>query len=232
MKKPVLFASFFEKRRSVEHLIEESRADGDYFLFLTFAAFITTLGLLLDNPVVIVGAMLVAPLLYPILALGMGVVTASREAIGRSLKNLGKSILLVVIVSAVTAFLINQDSVGEQLTLVSSPNFLFFLIAFFSGIVAAFSWAKQHVSETLPGVAITVSILPPLSAIGIAMTLGVRDIFSGSALLFLINFLGIVLASVVIFSLFGFSYLGRFQDEKIEEEVKEENSNKIKTPKA
>jgi uncharacterized hydrophobic protein (TIGR00271 family) len=225
MAKPILFTSFFEQRKSVEHLVEESRADGDYYLFLTFGAFITTLGLLINNPVVIVGAMLVAPILFPILALGMGVVTASREAISRSVRNLAKSIILVVIVSALTAFLINQTEVTEQLVLVSSPNFLFFLIAFFSGVVAAYSWAKQNVSATLPGVAITVSLLPPISAVGIAMTLGMRDVFSGSLMLFFINLLGIALASIVVFSLFGFSALGRFQDEKIEEEIKEEGHN-------
>lgn len=230
MAKPILFTSFFEQRKSVEHLVEESRADGDYYLFLTFGAFITTLGLLINNPVVIVGAMLVAPILFPILALGMGVVTASKEAISRSIRNLAKSIVLIVIVSALTAFLINQTEVTEQLVLVSTPNFLFFLIAFFSGVVAAFSWVKQNVSATLPGVAITVSLLPPISAVGIAMTLGMRDVFSGSLMLFLINLLGIALASVVVFSLFGFSSLGRYQDEKIEEELKEvdeQNHNKL-----
>lgn len=227
MAKPILFTSFFDQRKSVEHLVEESHADGDYYLFLTFGAFITTLGLLINNPVVIVGAMLVAPILFPILALGMGVVTASREAISRSVRNLAKSIILVIIVSALTAFLINQTEVTEQLILVSSPNFLFFLIAFFSGVVAAYSWAKQNVSSSLPGVAITVSLLPPISAVGIAMTLGMRDVFSGSLMLFFINLLGIALASIVVFSLFGFSALGRFQDEKIEEEIKEDEHGSV-----
>lgn len=218
MAEPILFSNFFEKRKSIENLVEESRADGDYFLFLIFAAFITTLGLLIDNPIVIVGAMLVAPILFPLLALGMGIVTTSQEAIVRSLKNIFKSIVIIVIVSLLTAFIINKRDIGSQLLLSSTPNFIFFLIAFFSGVVASFSWVKQNVEQTLPGVAVTVTLLPPLSALGVSITFLNQEMFSGSLLLFVINLLGIVLASVVMFSLFGFSSLSKLQDKKIEEE--------------
>lgn len=219
MAKPVLITNFFQQRKTVDSLIEGSRADEDYFLFFVFAVFITTLGILIDNTIVVVGGMLVAPILFPILALGMGVVTASREAIMRSSKNLAKSVFIALVISSATAFLINGGEVTELMMMTSNVSFIAFIIAFFSGVVAAYSWAKENVSETLPGIAITVSLVPPLSTIGIALTLFSREIFSGAILLFLINIMGIVLGSVIVFSLFGFSSQAKWQAKKIREEA-------------
>jgi len=221
MEKPVFSSSFFQQKKTIELLIKESRADGDFYLFLSFSSFIATLGLLLNNPIVIVGAMLVAPILVPILALGMGIVTASKGALRRSIIILIKSIVTVVLISFVTAFLLNQRETTEQLFLASKVNFIFFLVAFFSGIVASFSWIKQNVSLSLPGVAITVSLIPPLASVGIALSMFSREIFSGSLLLFLINLLGIVVASTVMFSLFGFARMQEVEDKEIEKEEKE-----------
>jgi len=220
--KSVLGASFFDKKKTIETLIEESRANSTFYLYLSFGAFISALGLLLDNPIVIVGAMLIAPILFPILSLGMGIVTSSRGAIHRSINNLIKSSLITIGIGFVTSFLINQPEITHQLVLVSTPNFLFFLVAFFSGIIAAFSWVKQDTSDTLPGIAITVSLVPPLSAIGVAISLLSRDVLAGSLMLFIMNLIGIVLASILVFSLFGFSGLQKLQDKKIHEEEIEE----------
>jgi uncharacterized hydrophobic protein (TIGR00271 family) len=222
MNKSVFWTSVFDKKKTIDILLSESKADADFYLFLSFASFITTLGLLLNNAIVIVGAMLIAPILFPILSLGMGIVTSSRDAIKRALKILLKSAFVVLFISIVTAFIINQNEVTDQIMLASTPNFLFFLVAFFSGIIASFSWAKQDPQKTLPGVAVTVSLIPPLSAVGVAISFFSRDVFSGSLLLFVINLLGIVLASMVVFSLFGFSRLQKWQDQKIKEEEQQE----------
>lgn len=222
MAKSVFNAGIFERRKTIATLIEESRADADFYLFLAFAAFITTLGLHLNNAVVIIGAMLVAPILFPILSLGMGIVTSSADAITRSLRILAKSLIGVIIISFVTSFLINESGITDQMLLASNPNFLFFLAAFLSGIVASFSWTKQEVNQTLPGVAVTVSLIPPLATVGVALSVASRDLFAGSMLLFIINLLGVVLASILIFSLFGFASLQGWQEQKIKEEKKKE----------
>lgn len=217
--KRLFFTNLFEKQKTIETLVEESRADADFYLFLVFSGFITTLGLLLDNPVVVIGAMLVAPILFPILSLGMGVVTKSVDAVRDSLVTLVKSALTVVSVSFFTSFLIDISSLTDQLRLLLSPNLVYFFVAFFSGIVAAFSWVRQKHNQSLPGVAITVSLVPPLSAIGVALAMQSADIFLGSALLFVFNLSGIVLASIITFALFDFSgtHLQQFQERKIAE---------------
>jgi len=218
MIKSVFSTSFFEQKKTIETLIDESRADYDFYLFLFVASLITTLGLLMGNSVVVIGGMLVAPLLSPILSLGMGVATSSQEAIKRAFVIIGKSVLVVFIVSLLTAFLLNNEGITKEVEMASTPHFAFFLIAFFSGIVAAYAWVKNNINASLPGVAIAVSLIPPLCSVGIGLSLASGDIISGSLLLFIMNLLGIVLAAIVTFSLFGFSNLQRVEEKKIKEE--------------
>jgi len=215
----VFFSGLFQKKRTTEKLVEDSRADADFFVFLSAAIVITTLGLLINNPIVIVGAMLVAPILFPILALGMGVVTSSWGAIRRAGTTILKSVAVSVGISTLVAFLLRPDAFTEQLNLLVEPDlFVFFLTSFSAGIVASYSWAKQDTTFSLPGVAITVSLVPPLAAIGISLALLSSELLAGAVLLFIVNLLGIVLASVVIFSLFGYAEARNWQEQEIAEE--------------
>lgn len=219
--KPVFYTNLFAQRKTIETLIKESRTDNDFYLFLFFGIFVTTLGLHLNNAVVVIGAMLIAPMLFPILALGMGVVTSNRESIVRSLKNLSKSVILGVILSSITSFFFSDADVTELMSSASDPNALYLLVAFLSGIIASYAWAKQTLSSTLPGIAITVSLVPPLSVIGISIAQFSRDLFTGSLLLFLMNLVGIVIASIIVFSLYGFSRMRHFEEQEIKKETLE-----------
>ncbi len=220
MNNTAFLSRIFEQKRTTEKLIEESQADTDFYLLLSSSVFITTLGLLINNPIVVIGAMLVAPILFPILALGLGVVTSSGEAIRRAISILGRSIGVGVAISFVTAFLIRTNGFTEQLELLVNPDlFIFFLISFAAGIVATFSWVDQKTALSFPGVAITVSLVPPLSAIGTALALLSTELFVGALLLFFVNLLGVVLASIMVFSFFGFSQVRAWQDERIREEA-------------
>lgn len=216
--KPVFITHFFEQKRTIETLLEESRADGPFYLMLGTSAFITTLGLLLGNTIVVIGGMLVAPLLFPVLALGMGITTSSSQAISRSLGIVWKSIVVVMGISFLTAFILNANSRTEAIKLAADPNLFYFLTAFASGVIAAFTWVKEKMSSSLPGVAVTVALVPPLAVAGIAIAFFSRTLFTGSITLFLVNLLGIVTASAIIFSLFGFSRLQHLQEKEIEEE--------------
>lgn len=211
----------FQQKRAAERLVEESRADDDFYLFLCASVFITTIGLEISSPIVIIGAMLVAPMLYPILALGLAIVTASKHAIERALIIIGKSAVISIGIALVTSFLIDVNKTGltEQLDLlIEPPLFLFFLISLAAGVVASFSWVTQNTTMSLPGIAITVSLVPPIAAVGVALTMLSQPLFVGSLMLFLINLLGIVMSSVVVFSLFGFQRTRVWQDERIRKE--------------
>lgn len=179
----------------------------------------------MNNAIVVVGAMLVAPILFPILALGLGVVTASSDAISRALRIIGHSVAIGAGVAFVTAFLINASGFTEQLELLTEPNLLlYFLISFAAGIVASFSWVREDTALSFPGVAITVSLVPPLAAIGVSLAFLSMDLLIGAISLFAINLMGVVLASTVVFSLFGFSRVRAYQDKKIQEEEDKEDA--------
>ena len=219
MVQPVLFANLFERERSLDDLIEESKADADFHLYLSISAIITTFGLLADNGVVVIGGMLVAPILYPLLAFSMAIATSSRQAIRRAIRVLGRSIAIAVVISFVTAFLFHDGEITAEVLMRTEPDLISFLIAFFAGIAAAFGWVKRRsVSSTLAGIAVSVSLIPPLATFGIGLAAWSKDIISGSITLFFINLLGIVLAGIIIFALFGFSNLQQEEEKKIEDE--------------
>ena len=139
---------------------------------------------------------------------------------------LNKRSILPTLVNLGSSFILNNKEATDQILLASTPDLIFFLVAFASGIIAAYTWVKENISGTLPGIAVAVSLIPPLAAIGISVSLFSKEVFTGSITLFLINFLGIVLASTIIFSLFGFSGLQKIQEKKIYEERQEEKVRK------
>jgi len=217
MLKSVFVTSYVDQEETLKSLLKESRERADFFLMIALAAFITTAGLLLDSVVVIIGGMLVAPILFPFLGLSMGIVTSSRLAISRSLKTALRAVGLTFLVSTATAFLLSAES---SLNLVSAnqPSLIFFLVSLVAGLAVSFSWVRQELSATLPGVAVAVAVLPPLCAVGIGLVMFDGSIMAGSLTLFLINLLGIVLGAMFIFSLFGFSNLQKEEEDRIKEE--------------
>lgn len=226
MARAVFTSNVFEQKKTLEELIEESKADGGFYLLLVVSSVITTLGLLIDNQIVVIGGMLVAPLLHPILFLSMAITTSSKEGISRALKTIGKSILLVFAISLLTAFLFHADYVTGEILDRTSPNLPLFLVAFFAGVAGAFGWARHELSATIAGIAVSVSLIPPLATVGVGVALLSRSVIAGSLTLFLINLFGIVLAGIVVFLLYGFSQLQKeeediIREEKAEEEIRE-----------
>ncbi len=231
MAQSVFFSNFLEQKKTVETLTKESRADIDFYIFLAGSGIITTLGLLINSAVVVIGGMLVAPLLFPIMSLGMGIVTSSKEAISRSISTIGKSVLLVFVISFSIAFLMNAQTSTPVIELASTASLEHFIIAFISGIVAAFAWVRQNTNASLPGIAVSVSLIPPLSSFAIGVSLLDKGIASGSLMLFIINLIGIAIAGLLVFSLFGFSNMQKVQEHVIREEKKENGKakrNKVK----
>jgi len=223
----VFVTSFLDQKKTLQELLEESRDRADFYILLMLATFIATLGLLSNNVAVIIGGMLIAPILFPILGLAMGIVTSSGLAIGRSFKILIRSVGLVLGFSIITAFLFGAPTdVGEQILLRIEPDLNLFLIAFAAGLAVSYSWVKQNLSAALPGIAVAVALVPPLATVGIGLALWDRLIIAGALNLFLVNIIATVLGSVIIFSLFGFSRLQKEEEQKIIEEEFESHIHK------
>jgi uncharacterized hydrophobic protein (TIGR00271 family) len=185
-----------------------ARADIDFYVLIILSAGIAYLGLLLNSSAVIIGAMLIAPLMSPILSMAHGIVMGN----GRMTKSAGNSTLNGVIMAISVAFFLSLslfalgaplDPTDEILSR-TSPNILDLLVALLSGAAAAYAVSRSQLAAALPGVAIAAALVPPLCVIGYGLGTGQFDIAVGSSLLFITNLAAIVVAAAAIFLLLGF----------------------------
>src|SRR5512136_315662 len=174
-------------------------------VLLLLATIIATMGILGDSTATVIGAMIIAPLMTPIMATAAALVT------GRA----GRSLLLVVVgvigvIGASWLFgtlytgVISFDSNSQILGRVS-PRVIDLIAALASGAAGAFCMAREDISDSLPGVAISISLVPPLCVVGISLQAGQWNAAGGAFLLFLTNFLSILLAGGGVLALLGLS---------------------------
>ncbi|MDA2922917.1 TIGR00341 family protein [Patescibacteria group bacterium AH-259-L07] len=199
---------------------------------LVLSSVIVTFGLLLNNIAVIIGGMLVTPILFPILSLSMGVVVGDRKLMKRGGIVIARSAGVVVIISALISLMFISKEITPEIVSRVSSNLAYFLIALFSGAAAAYALSRPSESEVLPGVAITVALIPPLSVLGIAISLFQWEMIVGSLGLFFFNLIGITFSALVVFSILQFHEIKDVIEKKIKAEervIKAEQKEKEKS---
>ncbi len=181
----------------------------DYFVMIGLSAIIATYGLLQDSSAVIIGAMLVAPLFTPILALSLALVQADirllRLAVEATLKGIALAIGVAVFLTALSPL----RGVTSEIAARSQPNLFDLAVALASGAAGAYAVARKDVATALPGVAIAAALVPPLGTIGVGLALGEITVARGGTLLFSTNLIAIVLAGTITLLLLGFRPEGR-----------------------
>ncbi len=220
----ILTLTVDDRKKAIDRLLEESAPNAGFFLQLALATAIVVPGLLVDNAAVIIGGMLVAPLLSPILSLALGVALADFHLMRRAATTIGLSVLLVVGAAVAMSLFHNGRYLNTEILSRAEVSLAYLIIAIASGAAATFAFARPNLSAALPGVAVAVALLPPLSAGGVALSLGALDVFIGTLSLFAVNLLGIVLAALVLFSLFGFYPARKEAEIKLKEEEKANGS--------
>jgi len=181
-----------------------ARPDADYFVMIGLAAGIAALGLLLNSPAVIIGAMLVAPLMAAIVGLGMGVVMGDLPLLRLAASATLRGMVLAVGVGIVAGFLALDSTPTAEILGRTRPTLLDLGVALVSGAAGAYALCREDVSASLPGVAIAAALVPPLATVGIGLAWGNISVSGGALLLFLTNLIAISAASTVIFLMFGF----------------------------
>jgi uncharacterized hydrophobic protein (TIGR00271 family) len=221
-----------EKNDAIKELINNSSPRHGFFLMIGLAVIMTTMGIILDNIIIIIGGMLVAPLLYPILGMALGVIIFDLKATLRSMVTIIKSAILAISLAIIISFIFFQNCQNLNLIKFINPTIYleYFIIAFVAGLAASVALMKPNVNESIPGVAISVALIPPLSILGIGIALMQNYIILPAINIFLINILGITIASALTFSTMKLSnYKKKIQqavqnDEKIIQKIeKEEN---------
>lgn len=217
-----VFSNFTEKDKdnAVERLISGSTPSQDFFLMVVLSILTATFGLLLNSSAVIIGSMLIAPILNPILSLSLGVIMSDYKVISRSFWTLTKSVLLSITAANIAALLFSTQfaSITPEIASRAQPSLTYVVIAIIAGLAASFALVKPQLSETLPGIAISVALIPPLATTGIGIAKLDWNLVSGSFLLFLVNAIGIVFASMITFSLMDFHAKRRAADKTISKE--------------
>ncbi len=188
-----------------------------FWVMMVLATGIASFAVIQDSTAVVIGAMLVAPLMTPI----MGVAAA---AVNGWASRLARSILLVVVAAAAAVFVawliaswlpsVGNIDINSQITSRVEPALLDFCIAVFAGAAGAYATVDPRVSSSLSGVAIAVALVPPLSVVGITLEQGAYQWAFGALLLFLTNVVSIVLAAVTVFVLMGFAALPPDEDQR------------------
>jgi uncharacterized hydrophobic protein (TIGR00271 family) len=177
----------------------ESSANWDFdFVFLIFlATLIAALGLVLDSPPVVIGAMLVAPIMTPMLGLGLSVVQGNRRLANRCLSTIGRGFVVAMLTGCAAGLLrvLFTTGVTEQMSSRGAPGALDLAVAFVSGVVAAYAFGRPHLLSVLPGIAIATSLVPPIATVGLALSVLELNVAFGATLLFLSNATAIVLGS-------------------------------------
>jgi len=204
-----------ETRRSEVRgqLSEASHPDFDFFLLVLLSSIIATLGLLVNSPAVIIGAMLVAPLMSPIIGLGLASIRGddvlARNALASLLRGAALGVLISFLVTWVNTFMpfvdLQANNLPMEVMARTQPSPLDLAIALAGGLAAAFALAMPDISAALPGVAIATALMPPLSTIGIGLAFQRWDVAAGSLLLFVTNAITIAFASMLVFFVLGFT---------------------------
>jgi len=210
-----------QRRIIIADVQDDSKANFDYFILVALSSSIATLGLLSDSPAVIIGAMVVAPLMSPILGIGLATTTGEKKLLKDALLTLLFGALLSIAVSVLLTwvndelpFISLHQIPGEVMSRTrSSPVDLTIAIA--GGLAAAYAITRPKLSAALPGVAIATALMPPICTIGVGLALQNWQVASGSGLLFITNAVAIAFASGLVFLARGFSKEHRFGDAKV-----------------
>lgn len=179
----------------VERVQDASQWNFDFIALICLSTAIATLGLMLDSVAVVIGAMLVAPLMTPLIGCGLAVVQGN----GFLMRSASKSVLLGFFVALFIALLmgviIPHAGITDQMLARGKPNALDLAVALISGIAAAYATARPNLLGALPGVAIAAALVPPIATAGVALSHGDVITFIGAVTLFFTNIIAIVLGA-------------------------------------
>ena len=191
--------------------LEEAATPGfDFFLLVVLSCAIATFGLITDSAAVIIGAMLVAPLMSPILGVSLASVAGEEKMFQKSLVALGEGALLAITLSAFigwSAIHLPLDVLLElpgEIVARTHPTPFDLGVALAGGAAAAYALAQPRISAALPGVAIATALMPPLCTVGIGLSIGDTSVSFGALLLFLTNLTAITFAGILVFFFVGF----------------------------
>ena len=187
----------------IKTVIEEigygSEPKVSFYAMLATASLIASIGLIANSASVIIGAMVVSPLMTPIIGIALALVLGDPALLGRALRAEAWGVLLAISIAALLGMFPLALQVTPEMLSRTEPNLLDLLVAVLSGFAGTYALIDARLSPALPGVAIATAIVPPLANSGLCLAMGAYRGAYGSFLLFFANFLAILLVSAATF---------------------------------
>ena len=190
-------------------LKDNARIRPDYIVLMVLSSLVAGLGLFLNSAAVIIGAMVLAPLMAPMISLSMGVLRNDTMLMRDSALCIGVGVVLALLASALVALVVPMQQMTPEIAARLQPSLLDLGVAIGSGIAGAYAHARESVMKSLPGVAIAVALVPPLCVAGIGLGWMDWQVIGGAMLLFITNLVGITLAGLLTFMVLGYAPVRR-----------------------
>ena len=186
-------------------LRDDAKISSTFIVLMLLSTALATFGLYLNSAAVIIGAMLLAPLMSPIVSISMGLLRWEKALFYDSAKKIVLGISIALFVSTLIAMMFPQKLITEEMLGRVNPTLLDLAVAILSGMAAAYSKSFKEVMQSLAGVAIAVALVPPLAVAGVGLGQGDLWFFLQAFLLFFTNLVGIVLSAAFTFRVLGYS---------------------------
>ncbi len=186
-----------------------------FIVLLAGSVVIAALGILSDSPAVIIGAMLIAPLMIPVLGIALAAVMAWGNRLTQTALQVAGATVGAIALAWLVAYFMPEsrfaDGLPGELLARTEPTHLDLFIALAAGGAGAYIHVRKEELSALPGVAIAVALVPPLAVVGVSLHYGLDTEAAGAFLLYITNLAGIVLAAMVVFLMTGFVPRSRLQ---------------------
>lgn len=208
-----------EKSKVLDNVKSNISFRGSNLWILACAIVVASVGLNVNSTAVIIGAMLISPLMGPIVGAGFGLGTYDFDLLKRSLKNLFIATIVSLVVSTIYFYLSPFKEAQPELLSRTSPNIYDILIAFFGGIVGAVAITRVEKGNPIPGVAIATALMPPLCTAGYGLATGSYKYFLGAMYLYGINCIFICISTFFIVKYLAYPVKKQL-DEKTQKKVK------------
>jgi uncharacterized hydrophobic protein (TIGR00271 family) len=207
-KRAVPFFSYASEERFKDLFValrEDARMSGAYVVLMILSTLLATIGLYQNSTSVVIGAMLLAPLMSPIVSLSMGILRHEQELFRRSATKVVAGVALALASAVFITLLFPYKPVTNEMIARLSPSLLDLGVAIFAGIAGAYTKSYKEILQSLAGVAIAVALVPPLAVAGIGLGRADPYFFAQAFLLFSTNLVGILVAATLTFRVLGYS---------------------------
>jgi uncharacterized hydrophobic protein (TIGR00271 family) len=194
----------FEQDELVSQAGNMARPSLDYIVLISVAAILASFGLLANSGAVIIGAMLVAPLMAPLIAFAVGITIGRLGLVERALGTVLQGFLIAFGLPWLIGFLFTSSTLmTPEMAARGNPTIIDLGVAVASGFIAAYATARKHIPAALAGVAIAAALVPPICTSGLGLAMGNMALFWGAGILFVTNVVSIILAAWLTFFFLG-----------------------------